>query len=247
MMMLGKLVRPIEVLKIANSQPSLSLQENREPLRKVGAYHPRIFVEPIYYLQRIPHSLKSLYLREGAYERLIQAALLLPENYSLILYDGYRPLQVQQFLFTQFSKQIKSQNPNFTEQQILQETRKYVAFPSLGNEHLAPHLTGGAIDITLGDKNGKALDLGTAFDEISEKSATRYFEQHTAGNVEACKHRRILYNCMTMTGFTNYAEEWWHYDFHNIAWARRVDAQQASYGAIEAQIYDNQVKEYRYL
>ncbi|MFY0520818.1 M15 family metallopeptidase [Lysinibacillus sp. UGB7] len=103
------------------------------------------------------------------------------------------------------------------------------------------------MDITLGDINGKALDLGTAFDEISEKSATRYFEQHTAGNVEACKHRRILYNCMTMTGFTNYAEEWWHYDFHNIAWARRVDAQQASYGAIEAQIYDNQVKEYRYL
>ncbi|MET4560233.1 hypothetical protein ABIA69_001377 [Lysinibacillus parviboronicapiens] len=34
---------------------------------------------------------------------------------------------------------------------------------------------------------------------------------------------------------------------YNIAWATRVNAPKASYGAIEAQIQDNQVKEYRYL
>ena len=38
--------------------------------------------------------------------------------------------------------------------------------------------TGGAIDLTLGDLEGNAINLGSAFDEISEKSATRYFEQH---------------------------------------------------------------------
>lgn len=31
--------------------------------------------------------------------------------------------------------------------------------------------------MTLGDLDGNALNLGTAFDAISEKSATRYFEQ----------------------------------------------------------------------
>jgi len=46
---------------------------------------------------------------------------------------------------------------------------------------LASYLTGGAIDETLGDLDGNALNLGTAFDEISEKSATRYFEQHPEG------------------------------------------------------------------
>ncbi len=116
----------------------------------------RIFVKPIYNLQHIPHSLKSLYLRDGAYECLKQAVRLLPENYRVIVYDGYRPLQVQQFLFTQFSQQIKRQYPDFTQEEVVKETRKYVAFPRLGNEHLAPHLTGGAIDVTLGDINDKA-------------------------------------------------------------------------------------------
>ncbi|WP_238602075.1 hypothetical protein [Lysinibacillus parviboronicapiens] len=80
----------------------------------------------------------------------------MPENYRVIVYDGYRPLQVQQFLFTQFSQQIKRQYPDFTQEEVVKETRKYVAFPRLGNEHLAPHLTGGAIDVTLGDINDKA-------------------------------------------------------------------------------------------
>ncbi len=246
-MMQGKLFQPIKMLKIVNGQQLPSIQENSDPLVRVAEETPRIFVKPIYYLQRIPVSLKSLYLREGAYARLKQAVRLLPENYSFILYDGYRPLQVQQFLFTQFSNQIKRQYPIFTEEEIVKETRKYVAFPSLGNEYLAPHLTGGAIDLTLGDLHGNALDLGTAFDELSEKSATRYFEQYTDENNVTCLHRRLLYNCMIMAGFTNYAEEWWHYDFHNIAWARHVNAQQARYGAIEAMIQDYQVKEYRYL
>lgn len=50
-----------------------------------------------------------------------------------------------------------------------------------------------------------------------------------------------------MVGFTNYSEEWWHYDFNNASWARRVGAQEASYGAVEAMSQDNKVKEFRFL
>ncbi|MEQ6353897.1 M15 family metallopeptidase [Lysinibacillus sp. M3] len=178
---------------------------------------------------------------------MIKALLLLPENFSLILYDGYRPFQVQQFLFKSFSKQIAQLYPHFTEQEVVSETRKYVAFPSKDHAQFAPHLTGGAIDLTLGDLEGNALNLGSAFDEISGKSATRYFEQQPEEDWEACVHRRLLYNCMTMVGFTNYSEEWWHYDFNNVSWARRVGAQEASYGAVEAIIQDNNIKEFRFL
>ncbi|MCL1699262.1 M15 family metallopeptidase [Lysinibacillus sp. Bpr_S20] len=224
-----------------------AVRENGEPFIQIREDHPRIFIEPIYYRQKIPNSLRAIYLREGAYERLTQALLLLPNNYSFILYDGYRPFQVQQYLFSHFSIQMKQRFPHFTEQEIDKETRKYVAFPSIDHAHLAPHLTGGAIDMTLGDVNGHALDLGTGFDEISEKSATRYFEQHPEENREACEHRRLLYNCMTIAGFTNYAEEWWHYDFNNVSWARRVGAQEATYGAVEGKIKNNEVKEFRFL
>ncbi|MEB2299184.1 M15 family metallopeptidase [Lysinibacillus xylanilyticus] len=221
--------------------------ENGEPIIQIGEEHSRIFIEPIYYHQKIPNSLQVIYLRQGVYERLTQALLVLPKNFSLILYDGYRPFQVQQFLFAKFSKQIAQLFPHFTEQEVVRETRKYVAFPSIDQAHFAPHLTGGAIDVTLGDLDGNALNLGTAFDEISEKSATRYFEQHPEEDWEACVHRRLLYNCMTMVGFTNYSEEWWHFDLNNVSSARRVGAQEASYGAVEAMIQDNKVKEFRFL
>ncbi|MFJ7951752.1 M15 family metallopeptidase [Lysinibacillus sp. NPDC096418] len=245
--MQGDIYQPIGVLKTANRQQAPPIRENGDSLIQINDNHPRIFIHSFYFLQHIPNSLKSLYLRNDAYERLKQAVLLLPKNYSLILYDGFRPLQVQQYLFTHFSKQIKLQFPDFTEQEVLNETLKYVAFPANGQEFNTPHVTGGAIDLTLGDLKGRALDLGTTFDEISEKSATRYFEQHPQENRQACIHRRLLYNCMTMVGFSNYSEEWWHYDFNNVSWARRVNAQEAGYGAIEANIQDNHVKGYRYL
>ncbi|MEE3809626.1 M15 family metallopeptidase [Lysinibacillus fusiformis] len=204
-------------------------------------------MEPIYYQQQIPDSLQVIYVREGVYKRLQQALTLLPQEYSLLLYDGYRPFQVQQYLFTHFSKQLAQQMPQATSQELVQATKKYVALPSEESAHLAPHLTGGAIDVTLADVHGKALDLGTAFDEMHEKSATRYFEQHLKENPLACQHRRLLYNCLSLAGFTNYAEEWWHYDYHNVAWARRVQAQVAHYGAVHATIQNHNVKELRFL
>ncbi|MFJ5763831.1 M15 family metallopeptidase [Lysinibacillus sp. NPDC093210] len=247
-MMQEKIYQPIEVnYTPKNQQPTPIIQKSFEPLIKIDKQQSRIFTQPVYYLQQIANSLQSIYLRKEAFERLQQALLLLPENYSFILYDGYRPFQVQQFLFSHFSERIQHQHPNFTKEAVFKETLKYVAYPSEGQEHLVPHVTGGAIDLTLGDDKGNALDFGTAFDEISEKSATRYFELHSDENREACVHRRLLYNCMTAVGFTNYAEEWWHYDFHNIAWARRGNAKEARYGAIEAKIENYLIKEYRYL
>ncbi|WP_196426759.1 M15 family metallopeptidase [Lysinibacillus cavernae] len=224
-----------------------SVCESFEPLIQITDNHPRIFIEPIYYQQQVPNSLRAIYVREGVSECLHDALTLLPQEYSLLLYDGYRPFQVQQYLFTYFSNQVAKLLPHSTPQEIMQVTKKYVAFPSEESAHLVPHLTGGAIDVTLADVHGKALDLGTAFDEMNEKSATRYFETYAEENPQACQYRRLLYNCMTFAGFTNYAEEWWHYDYQNAAWARRVQAQVAHYGAVRATIQNHNVKEFKFL
>ncbi|MCM0623223.1 M15 family metallopeptidase [Lysinibacillus sp. OL1_EC] len=241
------LFQPIAPSLNGSPSPSPVVCENNEPLIQLTGAHPRIFMEPIYYQQQISNSLRVIYVREGVYERLQQALTLLPQEYCLLLYDGYRPFQVQQHLFSHFSQQLAKRMPQLTSQEIVQATKKYVAFPSKDVAHLAPHLTGGAIDVTLADVHGKALDLGTAFDEMNEKSATRYFEQQTHENPLACQHRRLLYNCMTLAGFTNYEEEWWHYDYGNVAWARRVQAQVAHYGAVHATIQNHNVEEFRFL
>ncbi len=238
-------MKPIEPLE-KNTTVQLKVIENREPLVKVKAIPNRLFIKPIYYMQKIPDSINTIYLREQVYIRLNKALQLLPNEYSLILYDGFRPIQVQQAIFKLFYGDLKRKNPELDENQLLRETLKFVALPSIEPSRTSPHITGGAIDLTLGDANGYELDLGTVFDEISDKSATRYFECHMKENEMALKHRRILYNCMISVGFNNYEEEWWHYDFGNVSWARREGSAIVSYGPILAKIHNNDVKEYQH-
>ena len=100
------LFQPIAPFLNGNPSTSPVVRENDEPLIQISAAHPRIVMEPIYYQQQIPDSLRAIYVREGVYERLQQALTLLPQEYCLLLYDGYRPFQVQQYLFSHFSQQL---------------------------------------------------------------------------------------------------------------------------------------------
>ncbi|WP_235801815.1 M15 family metallopeptidase [Ureibacillus manganicus] len=241
------LLRPIDQIQTNYNPKNPKIIDNKEPLIKVQAEPNRLYIKPIYIEQKIPSSLKEIYLREGVYLRLKKALDLLPKEYSFILYDGYRPIQVQESIFRIFSENIKKRNPDLTNEQVYQETLKYVAIPSVEPTRTSPHITGGAVDLTLGDFTGNALDLGTEFDEMSEKSATSYFEYHPGVNEIALKNRRILYNCMTNVGFNNYSEEWWHYDYGNVSWARRLESDIVLYGPIVAEIQNNEVKEYRFI
>lgn len=242
----GKIFSPIPDFVPSKGDYCPDVCENREPLLNLTNRHPRIFSRSIYFEQQIPGSLQSIYLRQNAYERLLQAIALLPEEYSFVVYDGYRPLQVQQHLFQLFYEEIKHSHSNLSHEKILEETLKYVAYPSVDPTNTSPHLTGGAIDLTLGDLEGNPLDLGSVFDEMSVRSATRYFEHNPIENEEALKHRRLLFNSMTTVGFTNYSEEWWHFDYGNVAWARRVKSTETKYGAVESIIEGHQLKEYGY-
>ncbi len=197
-------------------------------------------------MQSIPESLKFIYLRKGVYERLKRALELLPQRYSLILFDGYRPYQVQASLFQLFFENIKNRNENLSDEEVVKETLKYVAYPSLMPEQTSPHISGGAIDLTIGNSNGEELDLGTMFDEISDKSATQYFELNSKENEVALINRRILFNCMTTAGFQNYHEEWWHFDYGNRAWAIRSGSTIVHYGPILAEVKNNDIKEYQF-
>ena len=242
---LEKCLLPIEIAVGASERPPIV--ENREPLVQIESIKNRLFIEPIYFKQGIANSIQAIYLRKQAYERLVKAVQSLPASYSLIVYDGFRPLQVQQVLYEQIEREITKKYPHFSQVQIEQETLKYVAYPSIDPKFPAPHLTGGAVDVTLGDSDGNPLNLGTAFDETSYKSATAYFEQRPEENEEALKNRRLLFHSMTNAGFQNYEEEWWHYDFGNVTWARKSREKQAIYGPLSATIEQYELKEYRFI
>ena len=100
----------------------------------------------------------------------------------------------------------------------------------VGPIYVSPHLTGGSVDITLYDLNtGATLDMGSDFDEPSERSHTDYYENKPSH--PAHERRRLLHHVMTEVGFSNLPTEWWHFDFGNPLWAHYTGQGHALYGA----------------
>jgi D-alanyl-D-alanine dipeptidase len=78
--------------------------------------------------------------------------------------------------------------------------------------------------------------MGTAFDDLTERAGTVYFEKKNdeAGLSEeetnALRNRRALWHLMKSVGLENYCEEWWHYDFGDQNWAWNMRKDRAVYG-----------------
>ncbi len=126
---------------------------------------PPVKVFPAYARMGIPGAVNECYVREGVYRRLLAVARTLPEGLSLLVLDGWRPWRVQQYLFETLQATIQANHPELDEQELLGRTREFVAQPSTEPTAPSPHLTGGAVDVTLCDTDGLPLDMGTLFDE----------------------------------------------------------------------------------
>lgn len=127
------------------------------------------------------------FLHEEAYQKFY-SALNFANNlgYKLKIFDAYRPIKIQQYLWDKY------------------EDERFLSNPQTGS---VPHCRGIAIDLTLTDTAGNELDMGTGFDEFNEKSF------HGAQNItqKAQQNRLILLGIMTQAGFDFYKNEWWHY------------------------------------
>lgn len=219
----------------------ITIAESGERLQPASLMPESIRVYPVYFKMGIPGSIPECHLRLGVYERLLEAALQLPDEFRLVVLDGWRPYTVQQYLFDALIKIMERDHPDRSTEQQIAIARNLVSPPSELNLAPSPHLTGGAIDVTLADKKGRLLDMGTLFDEASPLSYTASLEPLTDPN-EAQKtiinNRRILYNIMIDAGFTNLPSEWWHYDFGDQLWAWYSGNNQAIYGAIQPDSLD---------
>jgi len=82
----------------------------------------------------------------------------------------------------------------------------------------------------------KPLNMGTVFDEMTDKVSTRFYEEQQAqGELtnmerEILMNRRLLVDVMGKVGFSNYPEEWFHFDFGNQFHMSRT-GEPAVYGA----------------
>ena len=108
------------------------------------------------------------------------------KNLKIKIFDAFRPLEIQKALWNH------TPDPNF------------LSNPETGS---CPHCRGVAVDLTLLDKNGNELDMGTEFDTFSPLS------HHGNNEVppDAQKTRELLKKIMTEAGWDFYKNEWWHY------------------------------------
>lgn len=127
------------------------------------------------------------YLRYKTVKALISANNeFLKLGYKIKLFDCYRPTDVQKIMFNIV--------PNPT----------YVADPKKGSIHNR----GCAVDLTLVDKEGNELDMGTTFDFFGVEAAHAY--QNLPKNV--LENRFLLKSVLQKNGFNAIKSEWWHYN-----------------------------------
>lgn len=172
-----------------------------------------------YPLQGLTTATTACYVREEVYRRLLLAAEQLPAGYRLRVWDAWRPLALQQELYTLYAAPILERLglTNAPAEVQRAATAPYISYPNADPLSPPVHTTGGAVDVTIVDEQGRELAMGTAFDEFGEKTTTAWFEGD-GRDVLIRDNRRLLYRCMTEAGFTNLPSEWWHYDYGDAFW-----------------------------
>jgi D-alanyl-D-alanine dipeptidase len=148
---------------------------------------------------------------------------------TLVVWDGYRPIATQAALFNGYLDELTMVHPDWPADALEDAAARYVTPPSRSALAPPPHLTGGAVDLTLGDGDGRPLDLGTDFDAFVPEAGARALEA-TPGRTRDL--RRTLYWAMAGQGFTPYVEEWWHFDHGDQFWGL-AHGRAARYAAAE--------------
>ncbi|MEX2451728.1 MAG: D-alanyl-D-alanine dipeptidase [Rhodospirillales bacterium] len=134
------------------------------------------------------------YLHPEAEALLVKARTLAAVlGYRLKIFDAFRPVEAQWALW------------NHTPDPA------YIADPRRGS----PHSRGAAVDLTLLDGSGRALEMGTPFDDFTGKAHHGSLDIA----VSAQRNRTVLLGIMTSAGWDYYRNEWWHYQLFD---ARRL-------------------------
>jgi D-alanyl-D-alanine dipeptidase len=87
----------------------------------------------------------------------------------------------------------------------------YLAHPARGSIHSY----GMAVDLTILDEDGRELDMGTGFDDMTELSHPALEDRflHSGALTPAqVANRRLLRDAMFQAGFVGINTEWWHFD-----------------------------------
>lgn len=152
--------------------------------------------------QQLYYTLNKIYLQKNVAERLAKCQQYLKSlypDYNLLIYDGVRPVSVQQRMW------------DALDTISVPEREKFVSNP----KNHSVHNYGAAVDLTIIDKTNTPLDMGAGYDDI-RKIAYPSMEEHFLKTGELTPHqvenRKLLRKVMKHQGFINIPSEWWHFN-----------------------------------
>ena len=157
-------------------------------------------------------TISSIYLNKEVAERLSKCQDLLDSlkpGFHLLVFDGIRPLQVQQEMW-----EALDSIPVY-------RRGKFVSNPAKGSVHNY----GAAVDLTIVDAEGNQLDMGAGYDdfrEIAFPSSEYKFLASGELSQNQVNNRKLLRKVMRSQGFRNIPSEWWHFNaFSRVTVSRK--------------------------
>jgi zinc D-Ala-D-Ala dipeptidase len=178
---------------------------------------------------RLPRSLgpARALVRAGLAERLRLAQADLPAGRSLRVLEGHRSVADQAAIVARYEAEVRAAHPGLPTSAVRRLTSRFVS-----PVQVAPHVAGAAVDLTLVDRRGRELDLGTPVDATPEVSEGRCYFDAPHISPEARHNRQVLARALRTAGLVNYPTEWWHWSFGDRYWALLTGSPAALYGPV---------------
>ena len=173
---------------------------------------------------------KHRFVRAGLAQRLYRAAESLPDEFRLLVVEGYRPLALQIRYFNEYVADLRKRFPGRNERELRSLASRYVAPP----DDLPPHCAGAAIDLTLIRKDGPEVYMGTEINDSPEQSGGRCYSDSQEISKESTSNRAVLATALENAGLANYPTEWWHWSYGDRYWSFKTATQTAIYGLIDS-------------
>ena len=213
---------PMEIPVVAYLGP-----EEFEGLVDVRGYNNAIYVDLKYASEdnfmglQLYERMKRAYLQPDVAQRLAYCQVYLSAldtSMHLLVYDAARPVDVQQLMWNALDTVPASQRG------------KYVSNPA----NLSLHNLGCAVDITICNSEGIAIDMGAGFDDFRDiafpSKEAQYLKSGALTN-EQHENRLLLRKVMSSQKFRQLPTEWWHYNAYSRELARK------KFSALEVEPY----------
>jgi D-alanyl-D-alanine dipeptidase len=149
--------------------------------------------------EQMYRSLREAYLQTEAARKLVLAQKYLKQinpDYTLIVYDAARPQWAQKIMWD------KVKNTPM---------KRYVANP----DRISMHTYGVAVDVSILDRFGRELDMGTPVDFLGALAEPKNEDEYLrSGKLtrQQVANRELLRKAMKQAGFRGISNEWWHFE-----------------------------------